>query len=1195
MATSLRRILKRGALVVAALVLLAGLAIALVLTHLDHPSVKRRIIAQAASATGLVLDYRALSLTGLHGLHVEDLIIESPAEVRASAEAFVRLEQLDLEWAPGDLPKLRSVSARGLTVTYVQDDSGASSLSGLKRAPSAAPPLARSRQPADLLQGAPPFEQLQLTNVTVRTLTTKDGAVREQLTVKGLALSALAEPDGPTWKAKVSLGAPAAPLELDVAHDTAQANVKLLLDLSLSARDATLSTKLTSTQQTFAPEYTLDELADAKLLARFEPEQHRISIDVQPSRLAGVASLEGALVLPDDAAVPPTLTTATVNGKLGPLLAVLPKGLVPVTLDDGTLQLDARDVTLSALPKLGPKGTLTLKAEATSPRFHDDGAGHLALAVSATPSTEGISATATLSVTKLEASGVKATEGTLTLTGEHLMPAPASPLYVAGDVALSLTAGAASTELGALKAAVTKLGLEVKTTLPQRAPFAVKADLPIEGLRLTDALGKRFIDAPARLRLELTEALPVLDAPLRSQAKVNVTLDVGTVHATLEATKSEAEVAYAYALSAPDLSVVAPLLPAETAKRAPLKALSLKVDSTGNLTKLGSPSPQLEHRTTFLMPRAEWDTFGARDVAITVHSKGDALVHEGDVDLKLQQLQSGEKELGTQHLVATVQADRRKLELRASVASREGTKLSLETATSYDAARHAVKCHAKAVLDDAERSGPLLAALGAPAALDATKLKATFTLDGALTGVVENVSQTGDVRIAKEPLVSGGFDGTAALDVNGFRWQHEGQGAVVPSLKWRAELHATGARRSVRSKLDLERLVLLLGEKRVIATQLAQDLTATVEGDFEHGALTLTQTLNVATLEQRPALPVPLKNLSLLLEGSRQSGGFIRLSEVLLKSPETRSELSAKGTVDLSDDRRQLALRGTFKQDLAALDLPELFEGRGALELGFGIASPDLTVFRTRSKLRFKDVHVKLPDGAAEVEGLEGEVAVNESVELGDDGLKLTREIDANPYSMLRYADQHPLLSQNSFITAKKISTPYGVVTPFAGNLAIEQNVLSLSQLELGLRGGRVTGQCTLDLQGRDSTLEAHVRATGVQSSRGEPFDGNAAIVVSARERSINGRAEILRIGNQHLRDLLDIQDPQRLDPAINRVRYGLTLGYPEHLRLVFDHGFASMHISFGGAARVLKIDDVRGIPVGPLVSRALTNLSLPE
>jgi hypothetical protein len=227
------------------------------------------------------------------------------------------------------------------------------------------------------------------------------------------------------------------------------------------------------------------------------------------------------------------------------------------------------------------------------------------------------------------------------------------------------------------------------------------------------------------------------------------------------------------------------------------------------------------------------------------------------------------------------------------------------------------------------------------------------------------------------------------------------------------------------------------------------------------------------------------------------------------------------------------------------------------------------------------------------VAGLEGEVAINRSVDLRE-GRRPTREPGANPFSTLRYADQHPLMSQNSFVTAQHLTTALGVVAPFAGNLSVEQNLVSLSQLELGLRGGRVTGQCTLDLQGNASTLEARVRATGVQSSRGEPFDGNAAFAISMGDRSINGRAEVLRIGNQHLRDLLDLQDPQRVDPAINRIRNALAIGYPEHLRLVFDHGFASMRISFGGAARLLKVEDVRGIPVGPLLGRAFSSVSLP-
>jgi hypothetical protein len=216
-------------------------------------------------------------------------------------------------------------------------------------------------------------------------------------------------------------------------------------------------------------------------------------------------------------------------------------------------------------------------------------------------------------------------------------------------------------------------------------------------------------------------------------------------------------------------------------------------------------------------------------------------------------------------------------------------------------------------------------------------------------------------------------------------------------------------------------------------------------------------------------------------------------------------------------------------------------------------------------------------------------------VEYTQDRVRLLKDIDLNPYPMLRFADQHPLLSRSGFMSAGSITMPWISIEPLAGNLSINQNVFSMSQLEMGVRGGRITGQCVLDWQGEESTLEAHVRATGVQSSRGEPFDGNAAVVISGKDRSINGRAEILRIGNRHLLDLLDLEDPHHADPATNRVRYALGLGYPEHVRLSFNHGFGSLLITMGGMAKLLSIDEIRGIPVGPLFDRAIHSMSSPE
>ena len=140
----------------------------------------------------------------------------------------------------------------------------------------------------------------------------------------------------------------------------------------------------------------------------------------------------------------------------------------------------------------------------------------------------------------------------------------------------------------------------------------------------------------------------------------------------------------------------------------------------------------------------------------------------------------------------------------------------------------------------------------------------------------------------------------------------------------------------------------------------------------------------------------------------------------------------------------------------------------------------------------------------------------------------------------------------------------------------------------MGVRGGRITGQCAVDWKGAKSTLEFHIRATGVQSTHGEPFDGNIAVAISAADRTIEGRAEILRIGERHLLDLLDLQDPQHVDPAMNRIRTALRVGYPDSLRLVFDHGFASAHLELGGLARLISIGELRGIPMGPIIDKML-------
>jgi hypothetical protein len=134
------------------------------------------------------------------------------------------------------------------------------------------------------------------------------------------------------------------------------------------------------------------------------------------------------------------------------------------------------------------------------------------------------------------------------------------------------------------------------------------------------------------------------------------------------------------------------------------------------------------------------------------------------------------------------------------------------------------------------------------------------------------------------------------------------------------------------------------------------------------------------------------------------------------------------------------------------------------------------------------------------------------------------------------------------------------------------------------------------DLRGADSTVQVRLRATGIQAAtrtggHHEQFDGNCALAFSYAQRTIDGRAEILRIGRQHLLELLDEYDPHHTDAATNRTRSALRLGFPQKVRLLFDRGFATLNIHLGGLGALIRIDEIHGIPTGPLIERYLSAL----
>jgi translocation and assembly module TamB len=1219
-AGQLRRRLTRilaGVLLVPLVGLVLVLLVAVALLHsLDRPWLKQRIASQVEAATGLQLDYQAAEVSLLSGLRLQGLVVRTPPPFQHIAPELLRVGSLEARWSPGALmsrtPRVDFIAVREVALVWVADEAGPTSLSGLpgQQAPEPPPaeaPLGASRQLAALLSSAPPFGHVEVSNVSLGYVRVRKGEVLERWDVRGLALAVEAKPQDGGWRLFANAGQRGTPLPLELRREgpalpSALAALELALSAEAGAADARARVDLDVARQTFEPKLTLRSLLHGGASAKFDGEKQHIALELERTRLADGAEVQAQLVLPDAADVPPVLKHALAEVDLGRVLQWVPAEWLPFSLERGKVHLDARDVTLSAMPQLGAGGSLGLDVDVSALQLAQEGLhvelGGGRISLVATPDApRGLAARVTFALQGLGVRGpttLRAPKVSGELKGQQLRPDLASSLQVAGDVSLSGKVESLDVRASGLRATAEGLGFGLQAALAGEPPFRVKADVPVRALRVLTE-GREVLKGPVHVKLDVSDAFPHWDDPRRSRARARVELDVGSMHTSLDATKGADDVAYTLSLRTPDLVAARPFLPEDVAARLPWRQLGVSLASTGTVTALFSPSPRVAHRTELRLQRPGWDDVSATNVAIVARSQGDVWRHKGDVDLQVEGLRVGEKDAGPQHQTLTVDVDRRKPSLKLGLKSHAGLKAALDAALAFDRKARTLQCDVKADVSPDAVLSLLLARAQVPAALDSTRLALNVELHGTLSGVLTDVAADGTPRLTPAPLRTAGFEGQAVVDARGIRWRQEGQSLNVPALRWQVDSHVDGPRREVHSQLTLERLSLGQSDRRLTFSNVSSDTTATFTEQWEAGESELRQRLKVGAFEQRPALPYPVQDVEVSLSARRKANGVVHIPDVQLSHPGTGTHLKVQGRLDLSDNRRLLALRGQLEQDLSRLAQPERLESSGRAVVDFQVASPDLTVFRTQSNILLQNVNVRLPAAGFAIQALDGSVPVTENVQLTESGVRLLSDVDMNPYSMLRYADQHPLLSRSGFMSVGSITTPLISIAPLAGNLAINQNMVAMSQLEMGVRGGNVTGQWVLDWQGRHSTLEAHVRATGVQSSRGEPFDGNAAVVISGKDRSVNGRAEILRIGNRHLLDLLDLEDPQHSDPASNRVRYALRLGYPEHVRVSFNHGFGRLSITMGGLARMLSIDEIRGIPMGPIIDRAIESMFPPE
>lgn len=796
-------------------------------------------------------------------------------------------------------------------------------------------------------------------------------------------------------------------------------------------------------------------------------------------------------------------------------------------------------------------------------------------------------------------SRLAAHDGHVEVTAAGLHWDAVNPLVTRGDVVLTADLGELDAENATSRAAVRALTLRSHARLDGRAPYAGELRTEAREWRLFGKGGRLLNDAPAHFDAKLRDVFPDVAHPERSRGVVNVALGVGDITATAFATKTPRAIDYALRGAFGSLKSLRPFVGAELARAPAWDSMSVVLTSHGRVEGIGDAAPFVSEDSEISVEHPAFEDAAARSLHVTLRSTGSALAEavDGDVHVVALALSGGPPR--DEHVVFSGAFDRARSSLAFKLDTEGRARAELAASCSFDRARRAVPYEVEGTLGGLAPLAPLLAKVPGLEGFDFAELGLQFSAHGAVVGVVSDVAPDGAVSLAPHPRLTAGVEGNADVHVENLRWERGDVKVVAPDAKWHGTLRVDGTRRSFDGHVDADTLHLGFGPHEAELAGISDEVSAQVSGDLENPEAELSERALVRTVRQDAAPEYPIGNVALSLKADRDADGVVHVSELNVENGRGGTTLAASGDVDIGARRRRtLSLTAEVGQDLAALSSsPERFDGRGKMLLDAKVESPDLSTFRTHVGVKLDHVRARIPRAGIDVESVDGEIPITvaflvEKAEPGDrTKITMRRDEQINPYSMLRFADQHPLLSRTGFLSIGSLKTPFISIAPLVGNLEVEQNIVSLRQFEMGVRGGTVSGQGALDWEGSKSTAELHVRANGVRSSHGEPFDGNFAFTVEAADRTVEGRAEILRIGSRHLLDLLDMEDPLRVDPAMNRIRGAMAFGYPDRLRLIFDHGFVSAHLQLGGLARLFSIDDVHGLPMGPIVDRFLASV----
>ncbi len=197
--------------------------------------------------------------------------------------------------------------------------------------------------------------------------------------------------------------------------------------------------------------------------------------------------------------------------------------------------------------------------------------------------------------------------------------------------------------------------------------------------------------------------------------------------------------------------------------------------------------------------------------------------------------------------------------------------------------------------------------------------------------------------------------------------------------------------------------------------------------------------------------------------------------------------------------------------------------------------------------------------------------------------------VAANAFSRERFEDQQPLVAGTAFVRVKRLAFGDAVIGPLGASVRVERNTLALERFEMTALGGSVGGRCFVDLRGADTRVDFRGDVTGLAvAADKKPLDAHIAIRLKPWRRTLDGRVDVARTSAEQVRLMLDLYDPYQENVSANRARQSLGLGSPRSVRTRFHDGLASVALDLGGLGAAVRVDEIRGVPIAPMLEKSL-------